>query len=371
MATPTSLTEALEILNLAKNNEGFQADPEITAENLETIGVLPPNVLNKYINGINLIIEQRYFTSMFDSSKNPWRKFFIDLGKVGFGIKDMFVEMVEGQTPMWDASYTDQQVVEDLVKYAVDKVKIKYHEQNMEKQFKATIDEREYSKMFTAAGLPRFIDAKIINLASSAELWLQNEVIGLIKSMVDNGEVVIKSGYDLTTVAGIKQMVEDIRSTSAGATLPSTAYNKEGVMTCADSGDLFLITTHEIMERINVQDLSAAFNVNFANIPANVVYAPNGTNLGTDATTHKNALFILIDRKALVLGIRTWRMTNFPIPNTLKHNNWLSIEGLKSYNTFFTAVAFCGDYDTFKGETPVIVKNTTTEPVNTKEVSSV
>ena len=326
MATPTSLTEALEILNLAKNNEGFQADPEITAENLETIGVLPPNVLNKYINGINLIIEQRYFTSMFDSSKNPWRKFFIDLGKVGFGIKDMFVEMVEGQTPMWDASYTDQQVVEDLVKYAVDKVKVKYHEQNMEKQFKATIDEREYSKMFTAAGLPRFIDAKIINLASSAELWLQNEVIGL---------------------------------------------NKEGVMTCADSGDLFLITTHEIMERINVQDLSAAFNVNFANIPANVVYAPNGTNLGTDAITHKKALFILIDRKALVLGIRTWRMTNFPIPNTLKHNNWLSIEGLKSYNTFFTAVAFCGDYDTFKGETPVIVKNTTTEPVNTKEVTSV
>ena len=370
MATPTSLTEALEILNLAKNNEGFQADPEITAENLETIGVLPPNVLNKYINGINLIIEQRYFTSMFDSSKNPWRKFFIDLGKVGFGIKDMFVEMVEGQTPMWDASYTDQQVVEDLVKYAVDKVKVKYHEQNMEKQFKATIDEREYSKMFTAAGLPRFIDAKIINLASSAELWLQNEVIGLIKSMVDNGEVVIKSGYDLTTVAGIKQMVEDIRSISAGATLPSKAYNKEGVMTRADSGDLFLITTHEIMERINVQDLSAAFNVNFANIPANVVHAPNGTNLGTDATTNKKALFILIDRKTLVLGIRTWRMTNFPIPNTLKHNNWLSIEGLKSYNTFFTAVAFCGDYDTFKGETPVIVKNTTTEPVNTKEVTS-
>lgn len=342
----TSLTEALELLNEVRVKEGFQDDPEITADNLDTFGVLPPNVLNRYIDGINLILEQRYFTALFDSSKNPWRKFFIDLGKAGFGIKDMFVELIEGQTPMWSATYTDQQVLEDLVSYALDKVKVKYHEQAMENQFKATIDEREYSKMFTAAGLPRFIDAKIINLNSSAELWLQNTVIGLIKDMVDNGEMVVMSGYDMTTLDGIKKVVEDIRATSVGATMPSDKYNKEGVITLANGkDDLFLITTPEIMERVNVQDLASAFNVNFANLPSNVVFAPNGTNLGTDPESGKDALFILIDRRTLVLGIRTWRMTNFYIPNTLKHNNWLSVEGLKSYNTFFTAVAFCGDFD--------------------------
>lgn len=340
------LTGALELLNEVRVKEGFQDDPEITADNLEQFGVLPPNVMNKYINGLNLILEQRYFTAVFTSDKNPWRKFLMDLGKAGFGVKDMFVELVEGQVPMWDASYTDAQVVEDLVSYVVDKVKVKYHEQSVQNQFKATIDEREYSKMFTAAGLPRFIDAKIINLNASAELWLQNEIIGLIKEMVDKGDVVVKSGYDMTTVDGIKKVVEDIRAITTGATMPSDKYNPEGVMTLANGKeDLFLITTPEIMERVNVQDLASAFNVNFANLPSNVVFAPNGTSLGTDPESGKDALFILIDRRALVVGIRTWRMTTNYIPNKLQWKNWLSIEGLKSYNTFFTAVAFCGDFD--------------------------
>ena len=368
MAAPTTLAQGLEILNEARVALGYQDEPEITADNLDTIGVLPANQLNKYFDGINLILEQRFFTALFDSEKNPWRKFFIDIGKNGFGLKDTFVELIEGQTPMWDASYSDSDVAEDLVSYATDAIVKKYHEQPMAKQFKVSRDEREYSKMFTATGLPRMIDAKMVSLASSAELWLQNQVIGLIKDLVDNGEVVIKSGYSLNTLADIKKVVEDIRSTTEGATMPSDDYNKECVMTLANGkDDLFLITTPEYMERINVQDLASAYNVNFANLPANVVYAPNGTDLGTYTDSDENehpALFILIDRRTLVLGIRTWRMTSFPIPNTLKHNNWLSIEGLKSYNTFFTAVAFCGSYSTYNGDTPVNVKNTTSNPVN-------
>lgn len=349
MATPTSLSEALEILNEARVNLGYQDQPEITAENLAEFGVLPPNQLNKYIDGINLILEQRTFRNMFDSSKNPIRKFFMDIGRYGFGIKDIMIEFIDGVVPMWDESNTDEQVLKDLVSYAEDKLLKKYHEDKMERQFKASIDEREYSKMFTDYGLPRFIDGKIANLASSAEYWLLNQVTGLIKEMIENQDVVVKSGYELQTTQGIKNAVETVRAITEGVQLPTNLYNKAGIVTMANSkDDVFIFTTPDILERVRVQDLSGAYNLDLANLPGNLVLVPNGTDLGTDPESGKDALFVILDRKALVLGIRTWRMTNFLVPNTLKHNNWLSVEGLKSYNTFMSAVAVCGDFDDFQ-----------------------
>ena len=364
----TDLTQALQLLNEAMDREGFTDAPEITADNLEEMGVLPASQLSKHIDALILVLQQRTFTNVFNSEKNPWRRFFIDLSKNGFGIKDIFVEFIDGSIPMWDASYTDQQVVEDLVSYAEDKIQKKYHDTAIQNQFKASFDNREYSKIFTKEGLPRFIDAKIINLTNSAELWLQNEVLKLIKDMVDSGNVKYKTGFDMTTQEGIDGLVESVRSTVRGATLPSNLYNKEEVISISDKDDLFLISTPEIVERINVRSLSGAYNVNFANLPISLIEAPNGTSLGTDPTTSTDALIVMIDRRALVLGIRTWVMTTFNVPNTLKRNNWLSCEGIKSYNTFFNCVAFCGSFDEFTTAKNVNVVNTTESPVNTKEV---
>ena len=309
--------------------------------------MLPAAQLNKYIDGINLVLEQRTFRNIFNSDKNPIRKFFRDIGRYGFGIKDIMSEFIDGVVPMWDESNTDEEVLKDLVSYAEDKLLKKYHEDKMEKQFKASIDEREYSKMFTDYGLPRFIDSKIANLPASAEYWLLGQVTELIKTMVDNGDIVVDSGYELQTVQGIKNTVEKVRSIVEGVQMPTNLYNKEGIVTLCDKEDVFIFTTPDILERVRVQDLAGAYNLDLANLPGNLVLLPNGTDMGTNAEDSKDALFVIMDRRALVLGIRTWRMTNFLVPNTLKHNNWLSVEGLKSYNTFMSAVAICGDFDDF------------------------
>lgn len=350
----TTLAEALAVCNTAYENLGYaQAGAnQITADNLATYGLFPPNQINAIIEQMNLILEQRFFMNLFNAEKNPWRQFIIDMTRNGFGILDVYQEFLDGAAPMW--SSTDSQIAADMVGRAADAVARKYHTTPMSHQFKATIDEREYSKIFTEYGLPRFVDCKISNLSASAEYWLKNQIIDEVMDMLDAGDAVYKQGYTLTTIDGVKSMIEDIRSTMDDMLIPTPNYNKDQIVSMADDpSQLFLITTPENMERLRVYVNSGAYNLSDVMLNAQVIYAPNGTDLGS--YQNENVLFLLVDRRAIVIGIKTWRITNFLVPNTLYHNNWLTVEGLRSHNTFFGCVAFTGVLGNFGA--PVLYSN--------------
>lgn len=365
----TTLAEALTVCNTAYENLGYaqQGANQITADNLATYGLFPPNQINAIIEQMNLILEQRFFMNLFNAEKNPWRQFIIDMTRNGFGILDVYQEFLDGAAPMW--SSTDSQIASDMVGRAADAVARKYHTTPMSRQFKATIDEREYSKIFTEYGLPRFVDCKISNLSTSAEYWLKNQIIDEVMDMLDAGDAVYKQGYTLTTIDGVKSMIEDIRSTMDDMLIPTPNYNKDKIVSMADDpSQLFLITTPENMERLRVYVNSGAYNLSDVMLNAQVIYAPNGTDLGS--YQNENVLFLLVDRRAIVIGIKTWRITNFLVPNTLYHNNWLTVEGLRSHNTFFGCVAFTGvlgnfgapvlySYDGTAGATATVTAGTT------------
>ena len=92
-----------------------------------------------------------------------------------------------------------------------------------------------------------------------------------------------------------------------------------------------------------------------------ILEAPDGYDLGTvtvddggGASHTEQVLSVVLDRKALPVGIRTWVMRAFDVPNTLWINNWLSIEGVIGMNGFMTGVVFTGDFGDFDdgGDSP-------------------
>lgn len=356
MATVLDLDGALEALNATRERLHLEESmPEITASNVDSIGVLPEDMLNQFMGMFNLVLQERYFKVMFDAEDNPFRAFLIDMREDGFGIRDVMQNIIDGVTPMWDAD-SDSTIAEDLVSYAGDNFEQKYHTKRIQKQFKASVNSREYAKVFTAYGIVAYANNKIANLNTSAEYWLMTTVLDELKGRIENGELVQKNGYTLNNSQGIKDTIEQIKRVAKGAMMPTRLYNHDGILTKANTKeDLFLITTPEKLERIKAQVLAGTFNMGQLSLDNfTILEAPDSYDLGTvtvddgGGESHtEDVLFVILDRKAFPVGIKTWVMRTFAVPNTLWVNNWLSIEGIIGMNGFMTGVAFTGSFGDF------------------------
>lgn len=354
MAGDPTFQDALDALNATRERLNLtESMPVITADNIADIGVLPADQLNTFMGMFNLVLQERYFRVMFDAKDNPFRAFMIDMREDGFGIRDVMQNIIDGQTPMWNES--DADIATDLVAYAGDNFEQKYHTKKFERQFKTSINRREYKKVFTAYGIVQYMQNKIANLNASAEYWLMTTVLDEIKDHAEASKFVMVNGLDLNTAQGIKDGIEQVKTVMTGALQPTRAFNKDGILTKAqDESFLYLITTPEKLERITTQVLAGTFNMPLLDLTKyKVLLAPVGYDLGTvtvgeGGDAHdEDVLFIVIDRLAFPVGIKTWEMRTFPVPNTLWDNNWLSIEGIIGIDTFMTGVAFTGSYGNF------------------------
>ena len=333
-------------------------DAQALAE-IEKLAQIPEDQRNAIMGQLNLIVQQRQFRALFDSDKNDFRRFLVDMTEEGFGIEDVFQEIIDGNVPFWDGN--DPQTrggdtvtsYEDLTTQEKEKIKRKFHITPFERQFKTSTDRRNYSKVFMLQSQQRYMDNKLANLSVSAELYLMKSVIiDEIKELVGSGEIKFryvdataspKVRFNVSTKQGILNFLEDVRATMGGMLLPSSDYNYEGVENLTrDKEDLYIITTPQMFERLKVQTYSGAFNLSEMEIQGKVIFAPNGTDFGKDADN--NAVnFLILDRNAIVIGLKYWLGSNFFVPNKHITNHWLTIEGIKSHNSFFNAVAYSVD----------------------------
>lgn len=353
----TSLKEGVEIVNNALTSLGYEyqidtTDNSTMTEGLEAIGAYAPSQRNAIMEQMNLILQQRNYGVMFDASKNKFRTFLVGMEENGFGIEDVFHCLIDGRVPLWDNNNTAQEIAEDLVSYDTNKIVKVFHTEPASRQFKTTIDRRNYEKVFTAYGVTRYIDTQLANLSWSAEVWLQSQIIEIAVKMVADSKIKFSEGNNINSEQGIRNMVEELKTTVSGFLTPTSLYNLgafnastnayESVINMSDSeDDIFIITTPSYMQRLKVQGYANAYNLSQFELDGRIIYAPEGYDLGTH--NDKKVAFIAIDRRALVFGIRRWDASSFFIPNTHNVNHWLTVEGIKGYNTLFNAVAFTID----------------------------
>ena len=358
----TTLREGAEIINESLRTLGYDFQIDLTDNNtitdgLNTIGAYPPSQKNIIMEQMNLILQQRNYGVMFDSSKNKFREFLVDMSPNGFGIEDVFHEIIEGTKTLWDGSATAEEIAKDLVSYKKNQVDKFFHTESNSKKFDTTIDERNYEKVFTPYGVTRYIDTRLANLSWSAEFWFMNRVIDIIKSMISNNDIEVSAHHTINNKDGVNDMVETIKSLLAGFSTPTNLYNKgvydkdlgtyrKVVNMTVNESDKFIITTPEYMARLKVQGYSNAFNLSQYELEGRIMYVPAGTELGEIGG--EKVLAVVLDRRAIVVGIRRWLATTFFVPNTGWINHFLNVEILEGYNTIFNAVAITGDaVDTF------------------------
>lgn len=362
-----TLNEAVDIVNESLATQGYDFQIDKTSDDtieagLKKVDSYPQTQRNAIMEQMNLIVQQRNFGVMFNAEKNKFRRFLIDLTEEGFGVEDIFHELSDGIDPLWDDKSPEatQRILEDLVSYDNNKVVKAFHTKSFSRSFKATVDKRNYQKVFTKRGITRYIDTKLANLQWSAEVWLMNQIIGIVQGMVSDGKIIFNSGHNINNNSGLSNFVESVKATAQGFLTPSNLFNygapefdtedkivnyRKVTNLTDESDDIFYIVTPEVMERAKVQGYSNAFNLSQFEIEGKIIYVPSGTDLGTieiDGKTER-VLMVVLDRRAILVGIKHWLASSKFIENVFRTNHWLNIEGIKGYNTFFNAVAFTGE----------------------------
>ena len=249
---------------------------------------------------------------------------------------------------MWDGNGTTDEIVKDLYSYDTNKIDKCFHVRSEAKEFKTNIDRRNYEKVFLPNKITRYVDTKLANLSWSAEVWLQDVIAHEAKKMVDNRDIVVKGGFDVSTEEGVTNVVEAARTIISGFQRPSKLYNKGALQTdgsytpvvnMTDKDDIFIVTTPQYFERLKVRGYANAFNLSQYEIEGRILYLPNGTDLGTGTHAVDKVMMIILDRRAILAGIKTWAGTSNFIENTLVMNHFLLVDMLIGHNTFFNAVA--------------------------------
>lgn len=350
-----SNTEMYAILNETYESMGY-ADPGtnfINDNTISQVGVSSPELRGEFIDQIMLVLNQRFWRGIFTPGDNFARAFSIDLGTNGWGMLETFQQFLDAATPMWDASKTPADVASDLVEPVSQKLSRKYYDSPLSAQFKNTINRKDTAKIFTADGMTEFFNNATAIMAASAEYFLMVEIMKEIKHAKDSNDFVLYDNeYHLSDKDSIDDFLATVRGVARDMELPSKIYNAESVLNSSVGSRTYILTNHVVDEYVNVKGRSSAFNLSLTDYGISTLYAPYENELFTDT------LAIVLDRRAVILGIRTYMMTNFYVKNALYENFWMSVEGIKGHNRFFSAVVFVG---TVSGHSTVIIHNATAD----------
>lgn len=333
----------LSLLNEANKYVGLFNEP-LTQETVNLIEGLTEEQQKALFNQMLLIGQQRGHDNLFSREKNSFRDFLIEASEFGWTIQDYMLEILEGITPQWvTGEYTDAEQAENLVKDYEQKVKSELHYRPFRKQFATTINDKEYKKSFYPSKLGSFIDRKISNLSNSAEIYLKDSVlIDEVKEMITSKDIVIKNGFTVNSGSGILSALETLKTDYEAFSQNNSSYNKDGVISITPVDDLkYIITKASVMNRISVREYSAAFNLDQMKLDGRIIYVPEDYDFGQ--VDGEDVLFVLVDRRAIVVAIQMYRMSSFYVGNQYKTNHWLGVEGVRGHNTFINAVAYTGE----------------------------
>lgn len=367
------------IMNEALTNYFGKGSYQIDTTSLESIeagfgevGAYPAEMKNALLNQVNLVLIYRNYGTMFTESKNPTRRFWRDAIRYGDGIADIYQEILEpisGIQGIWAEDYAGQSDTSELAlnnaKYHFNfhkgDVQKKFHVDTTRRDFAISVSELEISKAFTPEGFAGYINVKIANLQWSAEVHLLTAAIENMRKMVTDQNIIFSTGHNLNNENGVTETVETIRTITDSMTSLSRSYNKAGIITISDSEDLYLLTTPQFLQRIGVRGAANAFNINEYRLQNRVLILPEDTDFGK-APNGETVHAMLVDRRAIVMAMRYWKMAPFVPTGADWQNYFLKIEYLHGYNDFFNAVAFAGEaiddfFDSARGAT-VMLANT-------------
>lgn len=152
-------------------------------------------------------------------------------------------------------------------------VKAIYHRMNRQDYYCVSVGDIDFNRVFRSeATLDSFITGIINSIYSGANYdeWLaMKNLVATYDGYFEVETPAITAEGDKTELA--KTFVKNLRKVVQDASFPSTQFNKAGVMTWSNPGDMVLLLNKDLVTEIDVEVLSKAFNMGKTDIQVEII----------------------------------------------------------------------------------------------------
>lgn len=237
----------------------------VVADNIYTLqaygNVVTTNtsMMNKWYDKlINLIIEPRIYAKMYQDRLNPFNKGVLDIGD---GVEEIFVAPANVHQANQDKDNPDGPFNADLPN-----IYTAWHVTNAEMKYSVRVKKTQLRRAFRSFSA---MDAFVNNLTTSlysgyewdSQLLKKYKLAQMILSKIANDKDVSVAS-PLTSdgtafLAGVREYAELFK-------WMSDSYNDAGVPGFTDEADRFVVMPAGVEANVDVKDLAAAFNLDYA-----------------------------------------------------------------------------------------------------------
>ena len=322
--------EMLNNIRLNSSDEYQARIPEATQETISTIG----NALRTYqplFNEFSTNLLCKIGKTMIESKlfKNRLARFKSGTIVDEQDVEEIFVEMAKAEgtfDPTGPNPLGRRDTVQD---------EVCYHRKNRADYYAVSIGDLDFRRVFRSeATLDAYITKKINALFSGAN---KDEFLVMVNLLASydgyfDYEVPVMAGDNAFESA--KTFAKTLRKAVMDVTLDSsTEYNKAGVETWAESGNLVLLLHKDILAEVDVEVLAKAMNPEKTDINVEVIAMPHFGNM-------QNVYGLLVDKE----WFRVWDTLSHMEPQRnaqgLFTNYFYHVHQIVSCSPFKTAVRF-------------------------------
>ncbi len=300
-------------------------------------------VQNEFMSAlINRIAATQFEVKYFN---NPLRMLEGDRVPFGHAVQDIAVNKIAGR------KFNVEDFAGLLAKYEAD-VKVQYLEVNSDIQYPVTITRAKLQKAFLSwDNLNSFIDEITNEMYNSAYIDEYNQVRALVTEAYLNNRVQIQTVSAVSDADTAAAFTEKARELFLNFQAPSSAYNAwskvggEGrpIITWTNPEDIIIIIKNSVRAKLDVAQLAAAFNVEYAQLLGQIISVPDWDVFNDDGTKHSDGsaiVGIICDKAFFKIREQDRDFSEFWNPNNRTWNLYLNLVKMYATSLFANAVVF-------------------------------
>ena len=298
------------------------------------------NVLNDFIGLLKKVVYTAVYSKTFN---NPLASLEGDRMPLGQFIEDVYVNPAKAR------GFDVNDFAGLLQKYEA-QVATQYLSVNSDLQYCVTITREKVRNAFTSwDNLEALITGMINSLYNGAYITRYNQAKGLALAAFEKGAVKYEVITNPTNEATAKALVRKMRADYSKMQIPSTAYNAwadvkgEGAFalkTWSNPEDIVVLISADVEALIDVDVLSAAFNMSKADFLGRVIVVDDFSQFADDGTKAVDGSMIkamICDRSWFKIKTQDFAMDEFYNANNRTWQYYLNDVRMVNYSLFANA----------------------------------
>jgi hypothetical protein len=233
-----------------------------------------------------------------------------------------------------------------------------YHRLNRQDTYTVTVTKQQLQKAFLNVTEMETLINSIVNSLYSGDNFDEFILMkNLLASAVSQSKLKVVAADAVTDEATAKALLKSIKKASLAMTFPCSTFNtyydnlstekkatSKPIITKTEKADQILLIRSDVYEDVNIEYLASVFNLDKANIGAQILPIDNFGTASDGTTTADQTYAMLMDKAFIQVYDNLQEMTDFYNPKGLYWNYYWHHWETLSLSTFANAVAFTHDY---------------------------